>query len=263
MKVEVRPLPLHKWHEKEGKDSFASPIVIEALFDTQTQRYATGLSEEDRKRLEEATGQDLSDKFDFDKPHPFWSSTAGQVKLPNNTVIFDTSKPLDEIKVKILKASKFVANSMKDYQDGLYPEATHVIYDEAEEVELKARKIEVRNKALAISLKMSPEDKVNIIQILSDRSVRNMSPNFINVELDKIINDNPVEFLKWAKMDKAQVYVRAQILEAIHRNILTKEGSGVFYMGDQIGYDIDDAVNYFTDPQNSKLKAIILEKLNG
>lgn len=260
--VEVRPLPLKKWHGKEGKEDFTRPKVIEALYDKETQRYATGLTDEDRKRLEKATGLDLSDKFDFEKPHPFWNSQAAMIKLGNITTVFDVTKPLDEIKVKILKASKYVANSMKEWEEGRWPDATHVIYDEQEQVDLKAKKIEVKNKAVKLAMEMTKDEKINIIQILSDKSARGRSDNFINVEIDKIINDQPAEFVTYAEMDKSAVYTRAAILEAIHRNFLTKEGAAIYYMGDQLGHDLESTIAYFTDPQNQKLKAVILEKLS-
>jgi hypothetical protein len=263
MLVEVRPLPLKKWHEKSGKEDFTRPKVIEALYDEQTQKYSTGLTEEDKVRLGKLTGFDLSDNFNHEQPHPFWNTAAAMIKLPNSTTIFDTSKPLDEIKVKILKASKFVANSMKEWEEGLWPDAHHVIFDEQEEVEIKAKKVELKNKATSLSLKMSKDEKINIIQILSDKSARGMSDDFVNVEIDKIVTEKPVEFVKYAEMDNAMVYIRAAVLEAIHRNILTKDGSAIYYMGDQVGFDIESTIEYFSDVKNQKLKAIILEKLNS
>jgi hypothetical protein len=52
-------------------------------------------------------------------------------------------------------------------------------------------------------------------------------------------------------------------MEAIYRNILTKEGTAVFYLSDQIGYDFESAVEWFKDPQNQNLKVSILSKLNS
>ena len=63
-------------------------------------------------------------------------------------------------------------------------------------------------------------------------------------------------------MDKQLVYTRASVQEALHRNVLTKEGSAVYYMGDKLANDVEDAVKYFMDPSNQKLKVAILEKLN-
>ena len=262
MIVEVRPIETKRWHGKTGQQSFSQPTVIEALFDMNTGQYATGLSEEEKTVLEKNTGYDLSPEFDPEKPHPFWSTNTARVKLGNKTTIFDTSKSLDTIKVRLLKASRFVANSMREYEEGLYPEAVFVIYDENEEVQKKATKIQQRNKARKLASKMSIDERINIIQILDGKSLRKQSPDFIDVAVEDLVLNGTEEFIKWAEMDKGYTYVRASILEGIHRNILTKEGNAVYYMGDRIGDTIDDACTYFIDPNNQRLKASILEKLN-
>jgi len=260
MKVEVRPIETKKWHGKTGQETFAQPLVLEALYDVKTGKYATGLSEEDRIRLEQTTGFDLSDTY-TDKPHPFWGSQAGKIKLPYRTSIFDSTIPLEEIKIKILKASKFVANSLKEYNEGLFPDAAFVIFDEAEEAKIAATKIQIKRKANQLATKMSSDEKVNIIQILAGKSMRKQSQDFLDVEIDKLIEEDVTTFVKYAKMDTSITYIRASILEGIHRNILTKEGNAILYMGDRIGFNVDEAVNYFADPQNQQIKASILAKL--
>ena len=261
MLVEVRPLEIEKWHRKKGPEDFSQPLIIECLYDIDTGNYATGLTEEEQKKYEKLTGYDLSNNYNPSKPHPFWNSQAARIKLPHRTTIFDTKKPLDFIKVKVLKASKFVANSMKEYEEGLYPEATYVIFDEAEEMAIKASKIQKKNTALKLSIKMTTDEKINILQILSHKSLRGQSQDYIDVEIDKVINEDTDKFIELAKSDKKETYMRATVLEAIHKGILTKEGNAVLYMGDRIGNETDDAVKYFLDPQNQNLKTAILEKL--
>jgi hypothetical protein len=52
------------------------------------------------------------------------------------------------------------------------------------------------------------------------------------------------------------------VVEALYKNILNKEGSGIYYMSDILGHSVDDVVEYFLSPQNQEIKARILEKLN-
>lgn len=247
---------------EKGNENFTQPIVLECLYDNQTGAYATGLDEKSRKRLELATGFDLSDNYG-NKPHPFWNSQAAKIKLPVMTTIFDTKKPIDEIKVFVLKASKFIANSVREYEEGLYPEATHVIYDEAEETEIKASKIQKKRTAIKLAMKMNNDEKISIIQVLSLKSMRSNSQDYLDVEIDRLIEEDTLRFLEHAKRDSKDTYLRASILEGIHRNILTKEGNVILYMGDKIGHNIDEAVNYFADPNNQTIKASILEKLTA
>ena len=263
MKVEVKPIVgPKKWHGKEGKESFSQPKSIEVLYDPETGGYATGLTPEQAKEYGQKLGFDLSDRFDPATPHPYWSSQSAKIKLPNSTLVLNTEKPVDFVKYCNLKKSKFVANSIKEWEEGLWPEATHVIYSEEEEVEMKASKVSKKMECIRLAMDMSKDEKVNIVQILSSKTVRGRSENFVNVEIDTIIEENPDEFLRFAKADKQMVYTRASVLEAIHRNILTKEGAGVYYMGDKLANDVEDAIQYFMEPSNQKLKVAILEKLN-
>lgn len=259
--VTVAPIPQSKWHGKKGKESFSRPKDIEVLYDEQTGRYATGLTPEEQQKYEELMKVDLSDTFKPDEPHPYFGSKAGTIRLPNHTVIFDTNKPAEYVKVKNMKASKFVANSMKEYNENKWPDATHVMLDETEEVEIKASKVRARNEATLLASKMTKEDKEGMVQIIEKKSVRGRTEDFVDVEIDAILQEKPEQFLAVAKMGKEDVRIRATVLEAIYRNVLTKEGTGVYYMGELIGLDVESAISWFKDPQNQKLKIAIIEKM--
>lgn len=263
MKVEVRPIKVKKWHGKEGKESFTQSKTIEVLVNAQTGQFDTGLTPEETEKYSKLLGVDLSPIYNPNEAHPYWSTKAASIKLENKTMLFDPINNADFVKIKNLKASKYVANSLQEFEQGLYPNATHVIFDEEAEVTKKASGVQLKNKAIQFSLKMSADEKTNIIQILSGKSVRGRSTNFIDVEIDNLVQDSPEQFLKYSKMDKNEVYVRAAILECIHRNILTKEGLAIHYMGDVIGLDFETAVEWFSNPQNQKMKVAILEKLNS
>ncbi len=261
MIVEVRPIETKKWHGKKGEENFSRPLILQCLYDRNTGKYATGLSEADRKRLEKKTGYDLSDEYNNEKAHPFWDTNAAKIKLPYSTSIFDTEKPLDELKVMVLKASRYVANSVSDYENGLYPDATHVIYDESEQMKIKASKIQLRNKALGLSLKMTQAKKVEVIMIMRKKLLKGQSQNYVDVIIDELITEDPERFIMFAKMDEQERFIRSLVLEGLMKNVLTKEGSSIYYLGDKLGNDIDGAVKYFLDPNNQELKGAILEKL--
>lgn len=262
MLVEVRPLPMTKWHGKKDKESFTQPKIIEVLYNSTTGEYDTGLTDEEANKYGKLLGVDLGKQFNPNEEHPFWSSKASWVKLENFTQVFNTDKAIEFVKVKNMKASKFVANSMRAYEDGHYPNATHVIYDEEEEVDLKASKVQMKERCYLIASKMSADDKIAMVQILSSKSAKGRSNNFIDVEIGAIIEDKAADFEKYAKMGKEEIGVRASVLEMIARNILTKEGSAVYYMSELIGQDYEGAVKWFKDPQNSRMKVAVLEKLN-
>lgn len=261
--VEVKPIEKERWHKKAGKDAFARPVTIEALISIQTGQFSTGLSPEDKTRLESKTGFNLSPDYIQGKPHEFWNSPAALVKLEHKTNVFDTSKPLDEIKVKLMKASDLVANSMKEYEEGKFPNAIFVIFDEQEELEIKASKASIRRKVVLESSKLTKVRKAEIVQIVLGISVRNQSEDFIDLKLDEAVEkDGADKVLSLIQRDKARTSLHAFVLEAIHKNVLRKDGPSVYYMDDQVGYDVESAVDYFQDPKNQTLKAQILEKIN-
>lgn len=265
MIVEIRPIEVKKWHGKTGKDSFTQTKVIEALVNPKTNELVTGLTlEEEKEYSAKLNGIDLSSKTILNgKFHPFYGTKQGRLELPNNPVFLNTENPLEFLRWKLALASKFVANSMKEYENGMYPDATHVIFDEEQEIKRKASKIQLKNTALKLALKMSLEEKINIIQILKNKNVKHQSQDFIDVIIDEVTEIQPNDFIKYAKMDSTESYTRALVLEAIGKNILTKEGSAVYYMGDILGSDYEDTVKYFLDPQNQKMKISILEKVNN
>jgi hypothetical protein len=262
-KVEIRPLDIPRWHDKKGKEAFTQPHTIEALYDHVIGGYATGLTEEEAEKYGKKLKVDLSNAFNQDEPHPFWNSKMGAIKLLNATMVMDDSIALEFVKIRVCKASKYVANSMKEWEAGLYPEATHVIYDESEEEDIKASKAKKRQEAIRLSLDLSADSQASIVQILTNKSVKGKSANFLVGEIDDLITDRLDDFIKEAKKDPKDLYTEAAVMEAIYRNILTKEGTAVFYLSDQIGYDFESAVEWFKDPQNQNLKVSILSKLNS
>lgn len=261
-KVTVKPLPLNKWHGKKDKDSFTRPKVIEVLYNRETGRYATGLTEQEAESFSKQMGVDLSDIFHPSQPHPYWSTKAASIKLENATMIFDTNKPAEAVKVKNMYASPYVANSMKEWEQGMWPEATHVIFDEDQEMEAKADRTALRKSCYAKLELMPLESQQDVIQIMANRSVRGKSQKYVEGEIGDLIEERPEEFLRVVELGKVEVSVRAKVLELIDKGILHKEAGAVYYMGDMIAADYEDAVRWFTNPENAKTKTVILEKLN-
>lgn len=263
MKVEIRPIEKEAWHGKKGAESFTQTKVVEALINPDTHKLDTGLTKEEEVEYSEKLNVDLRNTLPLDgKPHPFYGKPVGWLKLENRTMFFDTENPLHYVLVKLAKASKFVANSIKDYKEGKYPMATHVIHDEEMETTIKASKIQKKNSAIKLSLGLSLEEKSNLVMILRNKMVKGRSQDFIDVLIDEIIEADADEFIRFAKMDKDEVYTRAIVLEAIFKNVLVREGSAIYYMDSMLGIDYEATVEYFMNPQNQKQKVAILEKID-
>lgn len=260
--VEVRPIERERWHKKKGKDAFARPVTLEAPVSLRTGKLATGLTPEETEKFK-AQGYDVSPEYIKGKPHPFYHLGEGRVRLNHGNNIFDTSIPINEIKVKMLKAHDLVANSMKEYEEGKYPEALFVIFDEQEELELKASKAALKRKVVLETTKLTKSRKAEIVQILEGVSVRNQTEDYVDLKLDEAIENHGAEkVLNMIQRDKARTTLHALVLEGIHKGVLRKDGPGVYYMDDQLGFDIESTVDFFADSKNQTMKAQIMEKIN-
>lgn len=261
--IEVRPIEMERWHGKSSREFPSRPIVIEAFVDPSTNKYATGLTDEDRKRLEDLTGYDLSNEYIEKRPHPFYSTKAGFVKLKDETNVFNTSRPIDEIKVAILKDSHLVANSQADYDAGLAPYAKFIIYDEREEIQEKAAKSAIIKKVYALASKLTAGKKAAIVQIALGENVKKQSPDYIEVKFDESLESIGAEkMLLLMETDNNRINTHSLILEGLNKNILRREGTSIYYMDEFLAFDMETAISYFLDKNNQMIKAAILEKIN-
>lgn len=264
VKVEVRPIESKRWHNKTGQESFTRPKKIQALVDGSTMKYATGLSDQDKKDLvKKGVSYDLTDNYNSETPHPFWDSGMAIIKLENNTMFFDTANALDFIKIRVMKASKYVANSMAEYDLGMWPEATHVIFDEAEQAQVLASKVETKNRAIIEASQLSLDRKVQLILVLGGKNMKNQSADFVAVELDKIITKDAAEFLRYLNMDKKQTASHALVLEALQKSVLRREGQRIFHMDSPLGIDEIEVAEYLAKEENQDIKLLILSKINN
>lgn len=259
--IEIRPLPIKKWHGKTGKEDFGRPIVLECYVDRKRSKYMTGLNKEDKERLEKLTGYDLSDVFNPDVPHPFYSSINGRVKLENKTNIFYMSNPLHEIKVKFLMQHPIVANSMDEYENGEFPGARFVIYNDAVDTEKKMKKLELQKKVFRKLDKTDTNAKKQLYQILSGKSAFDMSDDFLDTKLQDEIETKGYEFVNSVmERNKETNYNHALILEGVQRHVINRKGDIYYYMDDYLG-DINEAIDFMKDPKNSEYKASIISKI--
>tara|TARA_R110000796_G_scaffold231853_2_gene349878 strand:- start:2798 stop:3589 length:792 start_codon:yes stop_codon:yes gene_type:complete len=263
MKVEVRPIDRKTWHGKVGQESFKRPIKLKALVDAASMEYASGLDKDEAVKYGEVLRQDLTPNYNPDEPHAFWDSSMATINLENRTMFFDQDKTLDFIKVRIMKASKYVANSLAEYDKGLWPDATHVIFDETEEVAVTAGKVEVKKQAVIQSSELSKDKKIEMILILTGKNLKGKSDGFVEVELDKLIQGDPREILRHIKMDAEDRTIHAIILEAIQKSVLRKVGHKVLYHDHVLGGDEIDVIAYLKDPENQDLKLRLMAAINN
>lgn len=264
MKVEIRPIEKERFHLNKGKTSIAKPKIISAVPNLTTGKYETGLTENEIKELSaKLQGFDLSDTYNHDEPHPFWEAKISQVKLENCTMFLDTTKPMDYIKWKIMRASKRVANSKKEANDNILPEATHYIHDEEEAEEEKVAKMQLKEQVYALMAGLPASAKARFVLILSDtkRKVSDRSPNFINAEMYTLAETKPKELLEQLKRPKEDIKIESDIIMMSMHDIINRESGGYFYMGELLGHNLAATVLWFKETTNVTLKTILISKL--
>lgn len=269
MRVEIRPIERKKWHGKTGKESFTRPKTIEALVNANSMKYNTGLSEEDKKLLKEkGISYDISEEY-TGEAHPFWESKTAQIKLENQTMLlYPKQNVLDFIKVRICRASKFVANSLQEWEEGKWPEATHVIFDEAAEVEMKASKSSLKRRAIVELAKLGKERKVQLVMVLSGKDVKGKSDDYLEVALDDIVegripNVSAKDVLEHINMDAEEIAIHALVLECLMKNVLTKKGHRIEYKGSNLGGDEIEVVHYLAQDKNQDLRLRLTAEVNN
>lgn len=264
--VEIRPLEFKKWHGKTGEENFTQTKKFGALVDANAFKYVTGLTEKEIGILKEnGFKHDLTNDFDPENPHEFWDSIIPRIELKNSTSFLEVDinkHPIDYIKYKIIKSSRYVANSMREYEEGLYPEATHVIINEAEEADFAASKIEMKNMAVELSNKLSPERKVQIVLLMSGKSLKNQSANYVTVQLAKLIESDPEGFIKYAEYENKELLAnRALVIDCLDKQVLIKRGHKIYYHDSHLGDDDVTVAEYLSKPENQELLLRLTEQL--
>lgn len=260
--IEIRPLPLKKWHGKKDNESFTLPKSFEVLVNPETGRFDTGLTPDETVKYSKLMGVNLDDTY-TGEAHPYFSQKQAWVELPNKTFFFDTRTPQQFIKYKHCLVSDQVANSQKEYDEGKWPNATHVIYDEEQVMAEKAKDAFQVKQAWETVGKLSMDDQIGIVHLVMGKSPRGRSADFIMGKLKEAIEQNPSEFNRIFALGREEVVLRDKIKDLLYNRILTQEQNTIYYMGEPIASDEEDAVKWFKDPNNSQLKTRILEQLKA
>ena len=264
MLVEIRPLDIERWHGKKLKDGLRTNIKtkISALVNTATMQYNVKLTDKEKDFFKKELGMEFNTNF-TGEPHPVWDGALGRVELKSSSIFLNPDDiAIDKLKFKICQGSKYVANSFQDLQQGLYPEATHVIVNEKEEVEAKAVKLEIRNKAIAELSKLSAERKLQLILILTGKDFKDKSPSFVDVELDNLISKQPDVVLHYMKQDKEDLSNNALVVAAMAKGVLRNIAGQICYFDEPMATSVEDMATLLKDPAKQELKLRIISQTN-
>ena len=95
------------------------------------------------------------------------------------------------------------------------------------------------------------------------KNLKGKSDNFVEVELDALINKNPEEVLRVLKLGKEYTSIYALALEALQKNILNKDGHKIMYYESVLAQDLDGLIDYLSMPENQELMLRIQAAVNS
>lgn len=261
--IEIRPVQKQTWHNNKDVEAIKGYHIIEPIWDQATGKLKTGLTEEQEKKYSQKLAEDISSKdYIPTDPHPFWSFR-GKVKLESSPMFFNPEIPLDFVRIQMLKEHPSVANSLKEYEEGKFPDATHIIFDEEEEVTNRASKVQTLINATKKISSMSNKERTDMLWILSGKNVKGKSADFIEVTLYTEVEKDPSRFLEELQVDKKTRDSKALILECLFRGILRKDAYGVYFMDEKIGDSVNLLATELNEADKNHIKIKLLELVNN
>lgn len=260
-KVIITPITKeNEWHSLHEINLSRMPNTFEtirAFFNAEKGHYDTGLSEEQYTRLATQLKTDLTPNYD----NEFWA-TELKIKLGNDGVVLDPNNPLDEVKIAVAKANKFIANSIKELKSGLWPDAKFVIKNEKEEAEVEEAVINTKIEAAKIFDKLTPAKRKQILKLYG-KSANNSTESFVTAKLYEEMERNAKDFIKKSSMDSKELDVRSTLFDLENLGIIVNKGGQLTYNDDILGYDREDAVLNLLKPKSQELLLSLKEKIEA
>ncbi len=169
------------------------------------------------------------------------------VKLPHD--------PIDYISWKIATVSPLVGNS-KDTANPL----VHMWYieNEAETEDKKIQLIEKSKEANTIYLSLNNKKYATYLTLLGVKRADKLSTKQQNIELDKLVKEQPVKFLEVHNDKNSQI--KYFITELVNYNLWKLVGNTYIYDNESY-HGIEEAITWLKDKNNSQDKKTLEARL--
>lgn len=237
-------------------------------------QYADVLTKEEKKFLEWKLGLEPNALSVYNRKNNFWDDSnqqgVGRVELIKGDNYFDKSKPLDYIKLAILRSySDIIAPSMQALQDK--PKATYRFVMVSEKDSAKDANIRVTNKAQAYKEFGKIEDDKEkmrvVIELIDGRpTAANSKVEYLQGKIGELIETNTKLFLSVVRdplLDN-----KVLIKKAIEAGIIANRGNYLYYKADNTPLcsngeepTLNIAAKFLSLPKNQELKFTIEAKV--
>ena len=242
-RVTLKPIKKNGWLPEDHDGSIRYSKCFERLT-VQSQRGTgvlnTGLTEEDERRLEKKMNMSPGTLSRYNKD--YWNKF--YIDVPKEGKELDLANPKDELVYFVLRDHQRVANSEMERFDSPFAEYVMTSVEQEAKVENKKSK-EMRD----------------VLKVIGKRAGDDASVDFIESQLDKIVTEDPQEFL--ATVEDPTFTMRAFIDDCLSSRVLTKSGTKyVLPGGDVVGYTLEQTIEYLKNPDNQEVYLDLKGKLS-
>ena len=257
-KVTLKPIKKHGWlpDDHDGSLRYSKcfeRLTVQAMKGTGVLN--TGLTESDERRLEKKMHMASGTLSKYNKD--YW--TMFRIDVPKEGITLDTNNPEEEVKYLVLKAHQRVANSEMERFDT--PFAEYVMTSVEQEAKMENKKSKLKRRAYKVFSNMSTTEMADVLKVMGKRAGDEASIDFIESQLDKIVTEDPQEFIN--TVEDPTFKMRAFIDDCISSRVLVK--SGTKYQlpgGDVVGYTLEQTIEYLKNPDNQEVYLDLKGKLS-
>ncbi len=222
-----------------------------AQLDFNTGSYRTGLTAEEEAKYEAELGLP---KGRLNKKSDFWADLPIRLNKDKPTY-FDVVSPLDELKIRTLKARSNVAINELDKLNK--PTAKFFIEDLEAQAKAEELIIDIKFGAIEAFNNTTIDEKKGYLRLYGKKGVDTLSDKIIKTQLYNELEKNPKKFLDFA--NDPDVNLRMSIEEMLETGKLKKRGHYYTFEDEVIGNTVDSVIAYFKDVKNQSVK-IAIEK---
>lgn len=221
---------------------------IEKIVDTKERDAEKKRIKEKRKRLEKATGFDLSptSKFWNYSLYTYQDQAHVQpIKLVDGDNLFDFSNPIDEINFSWLRQCDTIATSYEAYKRGEKgPEVRFYVHDDEVEGKRKYDRKKEINEAVIANDNLSPEKRKKVAYLMGLGVAENTSEDIVYNIVDDQLKEtefkegkfkglSPVRmFMNLVEMESKILNNKFLVEEAVRYNVYRVRAGGALYEGE-------------------------------
>ena len=183
-----------------------------------------------------------------------------RINIPKTGLKLDLNTAKHEMMYHVLLVHPKVARNIQEaIQNPNYDYVMSSEEADAKEANVRAK---VKRNAMKKFSTMSTDDMWQVLSVMGKRPSEDASSDWIEVSLDRLIEENPQNFLDI--VDDESFKMKLFITNCLYANLITKRGSKYeLYGGDVIGTDLLSAVSYLANPEHQDVYLSLKTRLDG